>query len=230
MPRLRVPWFRILGTGYRESAIHGGELAVAFVRRGELELGERSFHTSVPSRAVSSLSSPVAFAASHTVSADTSDPTRARFSATAAPQLIVAGAGVVQARDNLSYDWRFNQDLDATWRRLGEELWLLLGLRHVPGQAVVIPLAESIAEHWALGIATGGQAVAQRCAVDSRRTWPLARGARRQIGRTFGELCARGGPGVRWGRQDLPTGSRRATRNPARNAHAGHCKHERPSS
>jgi hypothetical protein len=91
---------------------------------------------------------------SYTVTANTSDPTRIRFSAASAPQLLLAGAGVVQALDNLSYDWRFNQDLDATWRRLGEELWLLLGLRHIPGQAAVVPLAESIAEHWALGIST----------------------------------------------------------------------------
>ncbi len=84
----------------------------------------------------------------YTVVPDMSNPARVAFSSTSAPQLIVAGAGVVQAIDNLSYDWHFNQDLDASWRRLGEELWVLLGLRYVPGQAMVVPLADS--EHWAL--------------------------------------------------------------------------------
>jgi hypothetical protein len=89
---------------------------------------------------------------SHRVDTDASDPDNVRFSASAVPQLIVAGSGVITALDNLAYDWRYNDAGDLDLADLGEELWALTELRHRPGQAAVVPLAETLAEHWAYGL------------------------------------------------------------------------------
>jgi len=90
--------------------------------------------------------------AAHSVHLGHSRTGREVFSADDAPQLIVAGAGVLTALDNLSYDWRFNDQLDPAWATLGEELWTLCDLARWPAQPFVIPLAETLAEHYAFGI------------------------------------------------------------------------------
>lgn len=88
----------------------------------------------------------------HVITPDSSNPARVGFHADSAPQLVLPGAGAIMALDNLAYDWRFNQQLDEDWHRLGEELWNLLSVYRRPGQSVVVPLAETLTEHWALGI------------------------------------------------------------------------------
>jgi hypothetical protein len=74
------------------------------------------------------------------------------FDAAACPQLVVAGGGVITALDNLAYDWRYNPALDDDWHDVGYELWTLVDQRHRPGQSAVIPLAETLARHFAFGL------------------------------------------------------------------------------
>ncbi|MGY1838111.1 MULTISPECIES: hypothetical protein [unclassified Modestobacter] len=89
----------------------------------------------------------------HQVTQVTDERTRRTKYVTAdAPQLLVAGADVLTALSHLAYDWRYNPKLDERWHRLGEELWALSDQRHQPGQALVVPLAETLAQHYAFDL------------------------------------------------------------------------------
>ncbi len=94
----------------------------------------------------------LAWLASYPVTASTDASGRVEFDAVSMPQLVVAGRGVIGAIDDLAYDWRYNPRLATEWAALGEELWVLAGLRHWPAQCAFVPLAETLAEHFDFGI------------------------------------------------------------------------------
>jgi hypothetical protein len=94
----------------------------------------------------------LAWLASHRARSNPARPDR--YTADEAPQLIVAGAGVITAVDNLAYGWRYNPALDEDWHILGEELWTLCYFARRPVQSLVVPLAETLAAHYAFGIST----------------------------------------------------------------------------
>jgi hypothetical protein len=75
------------------------------------------------------------------------------YDAAAAPQLLVPGAGVITALDNLLYLWRY-AGVDDEWKRLGTELWALAEIARQPGATPVLPLAEALDTHWAFGLST----------------------------------------------------------------------------
>ena len=89
----------------------------------------------------------------HRVKQVTDERTRqTKYVTAAGPQLLVAGADVLTALSDLAYDWRYNPQLDERWHLLGEELWALSDQRHQPGQALVVPLAETLAQHYAFDL------------------------------------------------------------------------------
>ena len=93
-----------------------------------------------------------AWLSSHVITSTQHPKGYERYQVASAPQLFVAGGGVVTSLDNLAYGWRYTQGLDPGWAVIGEELAVLCEFRRRPGQAIVIPLAEALAEHFALGI------------------------------------------------------------------------------